>query len=166
MDPLQAELPDALPLVVIMERREVRGNRWTDASWRAVGVTVDGRREHEPAEPRRVHAAGGVVHELHAGFVLQLQRDECESYYHNLLSPQPSCYVVASLDKEARPLPQRVTLSFDEAHAYMEGEEELYTVAMPPEIYRWAETFVLRHYVPEKRYKRRRRAWHQEQERN
>lgn len=163
MDLLQADLPESLPLVVIMERRQIHDNRWTDASWRAIGVAVDPERADARILRRPVHDAADVLHELHSGFLLELQRDECESYYHNLLSPKPCCYVVASFDEGMLPLPRMVTLSFDEAHAYMEGEEELYTVDMPAEIYRWAEAFVLQHYLPEKRYKRKRRAWSQEQ---
>ena len=59
---------------------------------------------------------------------------------------------------------QLLTLSFDEAHAYLEGDENLYTVPMPPEIYRWVEAYVLAHYVPEKRTKRKRRDWHRDSE--
>jgi hypothetical protein len=41
----------------------------------------------------------------------------------------------------------------------METDEIVETVAMPPELYRWAERFVLEHYVPEKRKKRKRDNW-------
>ena len=163
LDPLQAELPTSLPLVVVMERRQIADNRWTDASWRAIGVTVDPEPSGARVLRRRLDGGNEVQHELHSGFQLQLQKDECESYYHNLLSPHPYCYVVASIGEEMLPLPRLVTLSFDEAHAYMEGGEELYTVDMPAEIYRWAEAFVLQNYLPERRNKRKRRAWTQEQ---
>ena len=41
----------------------------------------------------------------------------------------------------------------------METDEIVETVAMPPELYRWAEHFVLKHYVPEKHKKRKRENW-------
>jgi hypothetical protein len=52
-----------------------------------------------------------------------------------------------------------VTLSYDEAAAYTEVEEEVFAVPMPPEVYRWVENYVLEHYVPEKRRKRKRVDW-------
>ena len=73
--------------------------------------------------------------------------------------PEPRCYVIATRDESEVPLPRLVTLSFDEAHAYMEGEGELFAVAVAPELYRWTEAFVLANYVPEKRRKRKRTNW-------
>jgi len=85
--------------------------------------------------------------------------DECESYYHNLLAKTPRCYVIARRDEDAVPVPFLVSLSFDEAHAYLEADDEVFEVDMPPEIYRWTEAFVLHHYTPEKRVKRKRQNW-------
>ena len=164
MDSLQTELPDRLPLVVIMQRRVIENNPWIDHLWEAVAVTVDSRRLDGDGPCRRVREADGCTQELHRGFNLQLQIDECESYYHNLLSPRPRCYVVASLERD-EPVPRLVTMSFDEAHAYMEGGEELFTVDVPPELYRWTEAFVLQHYVPRQRKRRKREAWHEAQRR-
>jgi hypothetical protein len=56
-------------------------------------------------------------------------------------------------------VPFLVSLSFDEANAYQEGDGVVYAVAMPPELYRWCEHFVLDHYVPEKKKKRRLTDW-------
>jgi hypothetical protein len=41
----------------------------------------------------------------------------------------------------------------------METEELVESVDMPAELYRWAERFVLEHYVPKKRKKRKRDDW-------
>jgi hypothetical protein len=41
----------------------------------------------------------------------------------------------------------------------MEVEEDVFSVPMPAEIYRWVENFVLQHYVPERRKKRKREDW-------
>ena len=53
------------------------------------------------------------------------------------------------------PVPVLVTLSFDEANAYGEGGATVYHVAIPAELYAWVERYVLTHYVPEKKYKRK-----------
>ena len=52
-----------------------------------------------------------------------------------------------------------MTLCFDEANAYAEGDEDVHNVPMPPELMKWLEAFVIAHYVPEKRKKRKRREW-------
>jgi hypothetical protein len=58
-----------------------------------------------------------------------------------------------------------LTLSYDAAAAYMEVDELVSRVAMPAEVYRWAESFVMQHYVPERKKKRRRDDWKQGSER-
>jgi len=80
--------------------------------------------------------------------------DQCESYYHNLMIATARAYVVANAieaDGERRPQPFLDSLSFDEAHAYLEGDEDIDAVAIPPELYRWAESFVLARYAPGKK---------------
>ena len=165
MDPLIDDLPDYFPVAVMMERRSLVANRWADHQWTAVAVTVDPDGLENSGTRRVVHRGDGTMRELHSGFEIRLHPDECESYYHNLVSPEPRCYVIASPDGSDIPIPGRVTLSFDEAHAYMEGEAELFVVEIAPELYRWVEAFVLAHYAPEKRRKRKRTNWSETGER-
>lgn len=133
---------------------------WQDYAWEAVGVTAA---LWDPAAAADtvslVLEQGGIRQYLHGGFRLQLHADECESYYHNLCSPAPSCFVIAHDKGDGSPVPFLVSLSFDEANAYQEGDEMVYGVPMPPELYRWCELFVLNHYVPEQKKKRRLKDW-------
>ena len=154
-----AHLPSSMSVAVIMQCTPT-DNPWIDNAWTAVGVTGDTHVDAEKGEHVRViNEQAGVRHILHSGFNISLHVDECESYYHNLKSPEPGCYVIARNDDEDIPVPYLVTLSFDEANAYLECEDIVFPVAMPPEIYRWMEGFVLQHYVPEKRVKRKRNNW-------
>lgn len=164
-DPLVTDLPNRFPVAVMMERSPLAGNPWVDHQWAAVAVTVDSKLSAPAGQRQVVHPESGILREIHRGFDVVLQVDECESYYHNLLSPEPRCYVIASRDESAVPLPRLVTLSFDEAHAYLEGEEELFAVPVAPELYRWIEAFVLANYIPEKRRKRNRTHWTGEDDR-
>ena len=91
---------------------------------------------------------------------MSLHKDDSESYYFNLMGEKPSVFVVCRLE-HGRLRPFLVTLSYDEAASYMEVDESVSAVAMPPEIYRWCEAFVLTHYVPEKKRKRKRDNWKQ-----
>ena len=147
------------PVSVIMERRRIIGNPWATEGWTALGVTVG-----------RVAAAGGqnpvplvsgpdATQFLWSGLTLQFFPDEAESYYHNLTVEVPGCYVVVRPQEDGTPEPILVTVSFDAAAAYQEGGETVYSVPLPPELYLAAEAFVLAHYVPEPRRKRKRDDW-------
>jgi hypothetical protein len=152
----QSEGLQHFPVSVILERRPAVSH-WVDHVWGAVGITV-GRQQD--GEPRLVREEQGVAHFLVGGLHVALYADECESYYFNLLSDTPRAYVVAHLeDANSRPQPFHVSMSFDEAHAYLEGDDEIYAVDVPPELYRWTESFVIANYFPEKKRKRKLRDW-------
>lgn len=151
-----AEGLQQLPVSVILERRPAT-SRWADHVWGAVGITV-GRQA--AGEPRLIREDQGIAHYLVGGLEVALHIDECESYYYNLVSDNPRAYVVAHAeDQQQRPQPFRVSMSFDEAHAYLEGEDEIYAVDVPAALYRWTESFVIANYFPEKRHKRKLRDW-------
>jgi len=57
------------------------------------------------------------------------------------------------------PTPYLVSLSFDEVHAYLEGDEQVYAVGIPPDLYQWSEAFILTHYVAIKKTKRKLKDW-------
>jgi hypothetical protein len=96
---------------------------------------------------------------LWGGLEVQLYKDEAESYYHNLLAPTPQLYVITRPDDQGRPAPFLVTASYDAANAYTEAQEDAYPTPLPAELYPWLERFVLTHYVPQPRHKRKRQNW-------
>ncbi len=149
-----------MPIQVVLERRPAEIGTWVDETWSAIGVVVgDPAEAHDETEPVHCDDAG-VARFIVGGLRLRLFPDECESYYHNLMSPHPRCYVVAHVEGDGeRPEPFLVSMSFDEAHAYLEGEDEIYAVDIPPEVHQWTEAFVLSFYAPEKRRKRKREDW-------
>ncbi len=160
LDDFNQELPDKMSVSVIMEKRPC-DHAWADYSFKAVGVVTG---DQSPDRQRRkILQQDGVEQYLYSGLSVQLHEDECESYYHNLMSPQPGCYIVASeaegeADNEV-PEPYLVSLSFDEAHAYLEGDEQVYAVEIPPELYQWTEAFILTHYIATKKTKRKLKNW-------
>ncbi|MCW8883261.1 MAG: DUF3305 domain-containing protein [Sedimenticola sp.] len=159
VEDLDAKVPAEFLISVIMQSAP-SNNPWLDTSWEAVGVTAQ---LWDGAIPKRqvslIHEQEETKQYLNSGFQLQLYADECESYYQNLCSPSPSCFVIAHDKGDGSPIPFLVSLSFDAANAYQEGDEIVYAVAMPPELYRWCELFVLNHYVPEQKKKRRLKDW-------
>ena len=155
----EINLPQSLAVSVIMESRPST-SRWIDEAWSVVGVTVglcDDDVDRRAAQT--LIEQDGVRQLMYSGFNLTLYEDECESYYHNIKAPSPDCYVIARNNSDDVPIPYLVSLSFDEANAYLECEDTVFTTTLAPELYRWLEQFVLVNYVPEKRVKRKRKNW-------
>lgn len=163
-DKLTPGLPRSFPVSVIMESRP-SNNKWVDEIWDAVGlVALEGKLEVSDDKKPKVIEQGDSKQLIYSGLKITLYLDECESYYHNLMSPEPGCFIVAREDEESIensevPIPCLVTLSFDEAHSYLEGDDTVYAVPIPAELYRWAEAYILDNYSAEKRRKRKRVDW-------
>lgn len=166
LDDFVQPLPDKMAVSVVMEKRPC-DNAWVDFTFTAVGVITGDQSQDE--SPRKIHQQDGIERYLYPGLCVQLYEDECESYYHNLMSPQPGCYVVAGEgegDDNEIPEPYLVSLSFDEVHAYLEGDENVYAVEIPPELYKWTEAFVLTHYIATKKTKRKLKNWKDQPQEN
>ncbi|MGB0847391.1 MAG: DUF3305 domain-containing protein [Thiolinea sp.] len=148
---------DTFTVAVLMEKRPP-ANQWADAYWKAVGIIMG---EQTDNETRLVHEQGAVQQYMIPGFTIRLYKDQCESYYHNMKSPQPGCYIICYKHDNAMPEPFLISMSFDEAHSYLEGDEEIYSVPVPPELYQHTEAFVIANYFPEKKKKRKLNNWKQ-----
>ena len=153
-------LPQCFPVSVMMESRPSK-SQWADEIWNGIGVIAQ---SGTSTGDIKTIAQGEVKHVIYGGLKINLYLDECESYYHNLMSPKPSCFIVAREEGEDGeetdiPIPFMVTMSFDEAHAYLEGDDIVYAVDISPELYRWVETYILENYSAEKRIKRKRKDW-------
>ena len=165
LEDFKHKLPEKLAISVIMEKRP-SNHAWVNFTYQAVGV-VTGEYPQE-REVKKIYEQDGLERYLFSGLSLQLYVDECESYYHNLMSPQPGCYIVASEPEtlDEMPEPYLVSLSFDEAHAYLEGDEQVYAVEIPADLYRWTEAFILMHYVATKKTKRKLKNWSEQPQKN
>ena len=161
MDDFDRALPEQMAIAVVMEKKP-SSHPWADYRYNAIGVLV--REEDEESSVKCIYQDGDTEHHLVTGLNLRLHLDECESYYHNLMSPEPGCFIVASQpdDADDMPVPYLVSLSFDEVHAYLEGDEQIYSVEIPALLYQWAEAYVLSHYVAIKKTKRKLKNWSQD----
>ena len=156
---------DRFPVAVLTQLQPPGEQRWDLGGWRVSGVVAGsnvaaGQNQPDNGQP---HADSPLrlkdSLQLWPGLHLHVHVDEAESYYFNLASDSPRVFVVSREDDEHGFEPFLATLSFDEAAAYEEGEDRVWDVSMPPEVHQWLEQFVLTHFVPEKRRKRRRDDW-------
>lgn len=151
---------ELLTVGVVLERRRST-HPWQDHLWRATGV-LPGMAPSE--EWRLLHEADGVASYLAGTTSLRLFSGETAGYLRNLSQQAPRVYLVlrrAESDTE-RPLrPFLATVCPTEAQEYLDGDDLVETVPMPPEIARWVMDFTRRFHVErvfEKRGRREREA--------
>jgi hypothetical protein len=150
------------PVSVIMQRGEVEHRGWRTDRWEAVGV-VAGENIDQEAQRALVWADQHTKQYLWSGFTLELFKDNAESYWYNLVSTKPSLFVVCRAeeedDDEEQIAPFLITAAYDEADAYLEADDMVFSVPIPPEIHTWLERYVVENYVPRERKKRKRKNW-------
>jgi hypothetical protein len=132
-------------LAVVMQRRPAL-SRWAGVIWEPWSVLES----DEPAGARRLLVEQGEVAQwLHAGFELQLHRDEAEGYYMNVSSNSPRVFVLWRLDEAEQGLPLQVTVSYDEGGRWLDGGHSVDSVAMPAALLAWVGDYVEKNYRPE-----------------
>lgn len=149
------------PVALVLDYQYGGVTPWRAGHWRVVAALAG---HHGLAGQRTMlpmHRDNHGEQVLCTGYQLTLHRDDTESYYCNLMGERPSLFVVCREESGERPEPTQVTVSYGEAASWSEVDGSVHAVAMPPEIYRWVEAYVIEHYVPEKRRKRTRDDWKQ-----
>ncbi len=131
-------------VAVIMQRRPM-DNRWQSEVWEVLGVLAD---YDAPGEARVIVEQAGATQWLYPGFEMVLHRSESEGYYHNVSTQEPRVFVMWRMQQE-RAVPQFVTVSYDEASRWMDGGEQVDSVAMPAAVFAWVGEFVEKNYRPE-----------------
>jgi hypothetical protein len=143
-----------IDVAVVMER-EAAPNVWEAWRHRPVEVLL-----HEAAfgeEARMLRDDGRRRRTLHPGFRLELFRDECEGYHLNLTSGAPVWFVMWRSDDEdpSRAWPEIVSVSYHEAGRWLDAQERVDNLPLPPELVAWLQSFNDEHYRPEPKRRRR-----------
>ncbi len=149
----------SIPVAVIMGRRMVGRARWRVPSWWVVGVVAG---ENVPGGETRaapVRCDGEEEQFLWGGLRLELYRDAAESYWSNLIGQQPSLFILCNENEDGMLEPQSVTADAHEAGSGVEGDDRVFSVPIPPEVYQHLEHFVVEHHLPQEKRKRKRSDW-------
>lgn len=143
---------------VLMRRREDNESPWGVPQWDLLAVLPD---PEAPPEPRRrlVHEAEGQHDFEWSGLRVYLFRDSAESYWYNLVGREPSLFVICRPGEDIELEPFAVTANYDEAGAYMEVDETVFSAPLPAAFVSELEEFVMTHYRPSEPRKRKRRDW-------
>ena len=159
-----ASAPDYIrtPTSVLMKKFERDAGAWKTIEWLVDAVVPD------MDQPQSRGVTGRMMHDdndsafIWQGLSLEFFKDGGESYWYNLMSEAPRLFVVVEIDESdasAIPIPTLVTASQDEAVAHMETDDIVHSVAMPASIIESLERFVVHHYVPFVKKKRKRKEW-------
>lgn len=153
------------PVSVVMQRERIHHARWLSVRWRLMGFVAGARVLGGEPRASLAHEDESCRLYLWSGFNLRLHRDSAERYWHNLVARQPSLFLICRESPDGEPQPFSVTADPDEASAHMEADDKVYSAAIPPEIHRWLESYVVENYRPAPPGKRRRSNRPQEIER-
>jgi len=155
-------IPACFTVSVLMACRQVEHRGWSVPRWELLGIVPGREAEAGGGERQVVHQESGLIRVLWRGLRLELFRDAAESYWFNLTSSTPSLFLVCREDTEGGQAPFLVTADHDEATAHLESEDGVFSTPIPPEIYQGIERFVVQHYQPGPRKKRKRKNWSEE----
>lgn len=133
------------PAAVIMERIALV-NRWVSEKWEVKGVVRDNAPQGTPAQV--IVQQEKLMQMLFPGHVIKLHRDEAEGYYYNISSPQPKVFVLWRMEDDIAK-PKFLTVSYHEGSRWMDSDENVDGVQLPPELVPWMAEFVALYYKPE-----------------
>jgi hypothetical protein len=157
-----------LPVTVLVECRQARSGRWLEEQWEAVAVMAGEDVLNDASSTTLVHEDAECRRYLWSGLKLKLYKDACESYWYNLMSGKPYLYVICYMNESEDGVetlsPVLVSADQQEASGHMETDDRVFSVPMPEQVYLKVERFVVEHYVPEQKKKRKRTQWAKESE--
>jgi hypothetical protein len=158
---MQEKVSDHYSVAAVMLKK-ISKHPWGEDIWSLAGV-IPGL---SPTELSQIEAQGKVY--IWPDLSLKLFPLHGDSYYHNLMSEQPKIYIVCNQSDEENISfkPLLITVDSDEAASYMETDEQVLSANLSVELCQWLERFVLTHYQPEEPKKRRRKQWHNGEQKN
>jgi len=150
------------PVSALVQKEEIQHGPWRVPRWRLVSFIAGEAPAREGPRAELIQAHGTTEQWLWTGFRVRLYRDSSESYWYNLVGKNPSLFLICQHDPDGKLVPLAVTANYDEAGAHLEGDDEVFSAPIPPEIHRWLEQFVMDHFTPQPRKTRKRKNWTKE----
>jgi hypothetical protein len=147
------------PLAITMTRKQISRGAWSLPHWEGTGVVAGEQFAGSGRTRTLVHEADGVQQFLFKGYVLNLYPDAAANYWFNLMAESPSLFILCQKTEGEELVPSSVSADFADAEAAVEKDGAAFAVPIPPEIYVQLERFVLDHYKPQPKRKRKRDSW-------
>ena len=138
-------------LSVVMARISI-DNRWQPYHWQPLAVLPD---DHEHRQSQTLRCDPAETHTLHPGFIVEVHADEAEGYFLNVGFPEPFVFVSWRMSEQGgEAYPHQLTLSYNEAARWMDGQEKVDGVPMPEAVRAALSQWVAVHYKPPERKRR------------
>jgi hypothetical protein len=158
----------ALDVSVIMRREPIVGamSRWQTHRWVLENVVLVGEAsatllEKSATRIIRKNETDSIERWIHKGFRAELFIDDAEGYYLNVTTDAPCWFVLWRMEEEAsitdEPIakPEMVSLSYHDAGRWLDAQETVEQVPLPPEVIVWLKAFVDEHHVIEAKRRKR-----------
>jgi hypothetical protein len=152
----------SIPLGAVLLRKEISRSGWALVHWEGVAVLAGERFSAGQSRRELLHSGENGAQYLWDGLRLELYRDAAETYWFNLTGGKPSLFIVCSEEEGGELLPILVTADHDQSTSAVEADYKVFAVPIPPEVLPQIEEFVMTHFKPEPKRKRRREDWSDE----
>ena len=158
---VETETRFTVPIAVVLERKIDPASKWAYPEWSVCEIVSGNALQQVNADQKvTIHADGKVHRFYHGGLKLEFFKDGSEGYWYNLLSKEPFLFVICEGEQGAHEIePLYVTANQDEATGHLEAEDVVLSAPMPPEICEFLERYVVAHYQPQIKKKRKRKDW-------
>jgi len=148
-----------IPVAVVLQRTIDPSKKWSYPNW-SIAAVVAGENIQQQREKMTIHETENTFRSFHGGLLLELFKDGSEGYWYNLLSDKPYLFVICEGEQGAMEVePVFITANQDEATGHLESDDIVLSVVMPGEIRDLLERYVVDHYQPAIKKKRKRRDW-------
>jgi Protein of unknown function (DUF3305) len=158
-----------LNVSVIMRREPIVGamSRWQSHRWVLEDVVLEGEASIAVVEKTALLISKDDSNERwkHAGYKVELFTDDAEGYYLNVTTDAPCWFVLWRMEEIAEdgtsitdaPIakPEMVSLSYHDAGRWLDAQETVEQVPLPPEVVAWLKAFVDEHHVMETKKRKR-----------
>jgi hypothetical protein len=155
----------SIPVGVVLARKVIQRSGWSLVNWEAVSVLVGERFAAGESQRVPLRESDGEVQYLWDGLRVSFYRDAAETYWFNLTGTRPALFIICSEEDGGELVPVDVTADHSESTSAVESDYKAFAVPIPPEIIGQLEEFVMTHFKPPERRKRKREDWSGEEQR-
>lgn len=150
-----------IEVAVVMRRERTCGPSSHWQPWRWALAEVVAQDAGFGSVPRLLYKDDNEERWLHPGYRVELFKDDAQGYYLNCTTEAPCWFVLWRMEEEAgladEPIarPEMVSLSYHDAGRWLDAQETVEQVPMPPEVLAWLQAFVAEHHVMEAKRRKR-----------
>ena len=148
-----------------MRREPIVGamSRWQSHRWVLEDVILESEASIEAVDKTALLLSKDGSNERwkHSFYKVELYADDAEGYYLNVTTNAPCWFVLWRMEEEANiadePIakPEMVSLSYHDAGRWLDAQETVEQVPLPPDVITWLKAFVDQHHVNELKKRKR-----------